>query len=82
MGWYVTLFHSFNDKDQECRNHRCLIQNEIIKQVNNDGNWGWQASNYRQFSEKKLKDGLIYKLGKYLLQTIFAIEIAGVVRVY
>ncbi|CAB3246535.1 unnamed protein product [Arctia plantaginis] len=57
----------YNDQDDRCSNHRCLIQDEIIKQVNNDRSLKWRASNYSQFSNKKLKDGLVYKLGTFKL---------------
>nr|XP_021190827.2 uncharacterized peptidase C1-like protein F26E4.3 [Helicoverpa armigera] len=48
--------------DWECDQDPCLMSDEVIRNVRQAG-LGWRATNYTQFYGKKLKDGLIYKLG-------------------
>ncbi|XP_026318251.1 uncharacterized peptidase C1-like protein F26E4.3 [Hyposmocoma kahamanoa] len=48
--------------DWYCDNDLCLMSDEVILGINRGGH-GWRADNYTQYSDKKLKDGLIYQLG-------------------
>lgn len=55
------------DEDQqglrwECEKDECIINQNVIDGVRRGGSW--RPDNYIQFAGKKLKDGLIYKLGK------------------
>lgn len=50
-----------------CDRDPCIIDDDIIRRVNGDHRIGWRAYNYTQFYGKKLKDGLVYKLGTFPL---------------
>ncbi|XP_022123584.2 tubulointerstitial nephritis antigen-like [Pieris rapae] len=52
--------------DWKCDSDVCLISDDVVFGVNQPG-MTWRASNYSQFFGKKLKDGLIYKLGTFPL---------------
>jgi hypothetical protein len=41
------------------------MNRDVIENVDSNIN-GWRATNYTEFYGKKLKDALVYKLGKYL----------------
>jgi hypothetical protein len=50
----------------ECENDVCLSEDETIKEINRNGiNLGWKAQNYSEFYGRKLRDGLIYRLGTF-----------------
>ncbi|XP_059055835.1 uncharacterized peptidase C1-like protein F26E4.3 [Achroia grisella] len=49
-----------------CEQELCLISDDVISNVNY-GSESWRASNYSEFSGKKLKDGIKYKLGTFPL---------------
>ncbi|CAH0717960.1 unnamed protein product, partial [Brenthis ino] len=44
-----------------CETDTCLLSQQVVQEVNRGASW--RAYNYTQFYGKKLKDGLIYKLG-------------------
>lgn len=44
-----------------CENDPCILSQDVVNRVNRGATW--RASNYTQFQDKKLKDGLVYKLG-------------------
>ncbi|XP_049880049.1 tubulointerstitial nephritis antigen-like [Pectinophora gossypiella] len=44
-----------------CEQDDCIIDDEIITLVNQGSSW--RAANYTQFYSKKLKEGIVYKLG-------------------
>lgn len=46
----------------KCDEDPCMISDEVLRNVRAAG-LSWRAANYSQFQGKKLKDGLIYKLG-------------------
>lgn len=50
--------------DWHCEDDPCLMSNAVVEGVNRGGS-SWRAYNYPEFRNKKLKEGLIYKLGKY-----------------
>lgn len=39
------------------------MDQEMIREINDDRNIGWKARNYSEFYGHKLKEGLIYRLG-------------------
>lgn len=55
-----------NTSKKQCDADPCIISDDVIYGVNQPGN-SWRAYNYSQFAGKKLKDGLIYKLGTFPL---------------
>ncbi|CAH2097851.1 unnamed protein product [Euphydryas editha] len=48
--------------DWSCENDPCMVDQDVLNSVNY-GSTTWRAANYTQFQGKKLRDGLIYKLG-------------------
>ncbi|XP_037084886.1 tubulointerstitial nephritis antigen-like [Pollicipes pollicipes] len=46
-----------------CDTSKCLVQPELIGDINSQDAYGWRASNYSQFWGKKLNSGLQYLLG-------------------
>ncbi|KAJ8710861.1 hypothetical protein PYW08_009376 [Mythimna loreyi] len=50
------------DEKFVCDKDPCLLSDDVLRNVNQN-RLGWRAENYTQFRGKKLKDGLIYKLG-------------------
>ncbi|XP_026318289.1 uncharacterized peptidase C1-like protein F26E4.3 [Hyposmocoma kahamanoa] len=48
--------------DWICSSDPCIIDERILDEVNR-GFTTWKAANYSEFYNKKLKDGIIYKLG-------------------
>ncbi|XP_023937157.1 uncharacterized peptidase C1-like protein F26E4.3 [Bicyclus anynana] len=48
----------------KCETDPCIMSEQVYRGVNS-GRSTWRATNYTQFYGKKLKDGLIYKLGTF-----------------
>ncbi|KAH7975073.1 hypothetical protein HPB49_023311 [Dermacentor silvarum] len=46
----------------QCEDRVCINRQELIRQINN-GNFGWQATNYSFFQGKLLDEGIRYRLG-------------------
>ncbi|CAH0596893.1 unnamed protein product [Chrysodeixis includens] len=46
----------------QCDRDPCIMSEDVLRGVS-QSRLGWRAANYSQFHGKKLKDGLIYKLG-------------------
>ena len=46
-----------------CDTQKCLVQEDLIEDINYNSAYGWTASNYSQFWGKKLNTGLQYLLG-------------------
>ncbi|CAB3254975.1 unnamed protein product [Arctia plantaginis] len=57
----------YEQNNWQCSRDPCIIDDDVISYVNRDYRLGWRASNYSQFYNKKLKDGLIFKLGTFKL---------------
>ncbi|CAH2057384.1 unnamed protein product, partial [Iphiclides podalirius] len=54
--------------DWRCDNDPCLMSDTVVDGVNYGGS-SWRAYNYPEFRSKKLKDGLVYKLGTFPLSS-------------
>ncbi|KPJ00735.1 Tubulointerstitial nephritis antigen [Papilio xuthus] len=52
--------------DWHCEDDPCLMSSSVVEGVNRGGS-SWRAYNYPEFRNKKLKEGLIYKLGTFPL---------------
>ncbi|XP_045761925.1 uncharacterized peptidase C1-like protein F26E4.3 [Maniola jurtina] len=50
----------------ECETDPCIMSEEVLRGVASDSYSTWRPYNYTQFYGKKLKDGLVYKLGTLL----------------
>ncbi|XP_037582784.1 LOW QUALITY PROTEIN: uncharacterized peptidase C1-like protein F26E4.3 [Dermacentor silvarum] len=48
----------------QCEDRVCINRQELIRQINN-GNFGWQATNYSFFQGKLLDEGIRYRLGTH-----------------
>lgn len=49
-----------------CEEDACLSDDKAIAEINNHAKiLGWEAHNYTEFYGRKLKDGLIYRLGTF-----------------
>ncbi|KAF0298867.1 putative peptidase C1-like protein F26E4.3 [Amphibalanus amphitrite] len=46
-----------------CETQQCLVQEDLIQDINYNSAYGWTASNYSQFWGRKLNTGLKYLLG-------------------
>ncbi|KAI5641284.1 papain family cysteine protease domain-containing protein [Phthorimaea operculella] len=53
--------------DWECSREECMMSDEVVNMVNQGE--PWRATSYPAFENKKLKDGLVYKLGTLPLNT-------------
>ncbi|KAJ2940882.1 hypothetical protein O0L34_g10143 [Tuta absoluta] len=53
--------------DWECPREECMMSDEVVHMVNQGE--PWTAASYPAFASKKLKDGLVYKLGTMPLNT-------------
>uniref|UniRef100_A0A1E1WH51 SMB domain-containing protein n=1 Tax=Pectinophora gossypiella TaxID=13191 RepID=A0A1E1WH51_PECGO len=51
-----------NRPDWICEYDVCMISDDVIYGVNQGGET-WRAANYTKYLDKKLKDGLVYRLG-------------------
>lgn len=50
----------------DCESDTCLSEENVVNFVNLEAaNLGWKATNYSEFWGRKLKDGLIYRLGTF-----------------
>ncbi|XP_028029511.1 uncharacterized peptidase C1-like protein F26E4.3 [Bombyx mandarina] len=55
-----------NNAYWSCTQDTCMMSEDLVNDVNQQGTT-WRATTYPEFNEKKLKDGLIYKLGTFPL---------------